>query len=411
MTTEAIKLTTQAARFTMTMGIGAITHSMLTRLVNRFATDLLTKSAPLINSAVLLITGVSMISAGQANDINFPILQLMLLSLGYAGVLLITYQSSVKASQKSLTHLPSFMVDMVAEAKEKIRIETARNPHRKFVPMKGYEEAIDQILDQIGCPEQTSLVLVGHAGVGKTRIWERIVDNIANDFYKKDDEAAIFTQYKFVKVEVNSLISDTTLRGQLESRIKAMLDLSKKDSTVIYVIDEIHQLVERSKLDPTNDLAVKFFPAMARGEINIWGACIPADYARCIAKTPLERRMPAIKVAQPTPKECYTMLKHYYAIVDQGNIKVSDDAIQAAILFSGRDITAQSFPDKAIKEIELARSRARRIHRRIKQATTIGVEEIAAVHITKVPNLTIPKLMEQFGIFKRFYAADFLGLN
>jgi len=161
-----------------------------------------------------------------------------------------------------------------------------------------------------------------------------------------------------MRVDFADLMSGTIYRGMLEQRVCEMVQLAKKDPKIIYFIDEIQNLVGGGRTVGSQiDVSAMLLPVMARGEIRILGASTIEDYNKFIAPNEaFARRLPSVTIQEPSHPKCFKMLKHSYC-QDSGRIKISDEAIAAAIYFS-KDIPQRYFPDKAIEVIDYAYSRA-----------------------------------------------------
>ena len=157
------------------------------------------------------------------------------------------------------------------------------------------------------------------------------------------------------------MVAGAKYRGDFEERIKKALNEVKKAGDVILFIDEIHTIVGAGAADGAIDAANILKPLLARGEIQLIGATTLEEYRKYIEKdSALERRFSPVTVNEPTPKDTIEILKglrdKYEA---HHNVKITDEAIDAAVNLSTRYINDRFLPDKAIDLIDEAASRAR----------------------------------------------------
>ena len=157
------------------------------------------------------------------------------------------------------------------------------------------------------------------------------------------------------------MVAGAKYRGDFEERIKKALNEVRKAGDVILFIDEIHTIVGAGAAEGAIDAANILKPLLARGEIQLVGATTINEYRKYIEKDiALERRFNQIKVEEPSEKDTIEILK---GIKDKyeahHNVKISDQAIESAVILSERYINDRFLPDKAIDLVDEASSRAR----------------------------------------------------
>ena len=157
------------------------------------------------------------------------------------------------------------------------------------------------------------------------------------------------------------MVAGAKYRGDFEERIKKALNEVKKAGDIILFIDEIHTIVGAGAAEGAIDAANILKPLLARGEIQLVGATTLNEYRKYIEKdSALERRFSPVTVKEPTKKDTIAILK---GIRDKyeahHNVKITDEAIEAAVEMSTRYINDRFLPDKAIDLIDEAASRAR----------------------------------------------------
>ena len=172
---------------------------------------------------------------------------------------------------------------------------------------------------------------------------------------------------RVVTLDVSSMVAGAKYRGDFEERIKKALGEVKKVKDVILFIDEIHTIVGAGAADGAIDAANILKPMLARREIQLIGATTTKEYRKYIERdTALERRFQPVQIEEPTSEEAEEILK---GIRDKyeahHNVKITDEAIKAAVEFSSRYIndryyiTDRFLPDKAIDLIDEASVKAR----------------------------------------------------
>ena len=193
--------------------------------------------------------------------------------------------------------------------------------------------------------------LIGEPGVGKTAVVEglaqRIVDNNVPEILKNK---------QVITLDISSMVAGAKYRGDFEERIKKVLNEVKKSKDIILFIDEIHTIVGAGAAEGAIDAANILKPLLARGEIQVIGATTISEYRKYIEKdSALERRFQQIIINEPSKEDAIKILK---GLTDKyeahHNIKITEEAINAAVDLSERYITDRYLPDKAIDLIDEA---------------------------------------------------------
>lgn len=193
---------------------------------------------------------------------------------------------------------------------------------------------------------------------GKTAIAEGLASKITNL-----EVPQMLRNKRIVNLDISSMIAGSKYRGDFEERIKKSLNEVKKAGDVILFIDEIHTIVGAGSAEGAIDAANILKPILARGEISLIGATTIDEYRKYIEKdSALERRFSPVTIEEPDIKDTIKILT---GIRDKyethHNVKITDEAIDAAVNLSVRYISDRFLPDKAIDVIDEAASNARMI--------------------------------------------------
>ena len=226
----------------------------------------------------------------------------------------------------------------------------------KLDPVIGRNEEIQRVIQILSRRTKNNPCLIGEPGVGKTAIVEGLALKINNS-----DVPDVLKNKRVVCLDISGMVAGAKYRGDFEERIKKALGEIKKAGDVILFIDEIHTIVGAGSAEGAIDAANILKPMLARGEIQLIGATTIEEYRKYIEKdTALERRFSPVTVNEPTAKDTITILK---GIRDKyeahHNVKITDEAIEAAVNLSVRYINDRYLPDKAIDLIDEASSKAR----------------------------------------------------
>jgi len=226
----------------------------------------------------------------------------------------------------------------------------------KLDPIIGRKNEIERVVQILSRRTKNNPCLIGEPGVGKTAVIEGLAEKIS-----EGDIPEILKNKRVVTLDISSMVAGAKYRGDFEERIKKSLNEVKKAGDVILFIDEIHTIVGAGSAEGAIDAANILKPLLARGEIQLIGATTLNEYRKYIEKdAALERRFSPVNVLEPSLEDTIDILK---GIRDKyeahHNVKITDDAINAAVNLSVRYINDRFLPDKAIDLMDEAASKIR----------------------------------------------------
>ncbi|HIC97744.1 MAG TPA: ATP-dependent Clp protease ATP-binding subunit, partial [Aquificaceae bacterium] len=231
---------------------------------------------------------------------------------------------------------------------------TALAKEGKLDPVIGREKEVNQVIEVLLRRTKNNPVLVGDPGVGKTAIVEGLAQKIVNREVPPE-----LREKEIWAVDMATLLAGSKYRGEFEERMKSLLEEVKDKGNAVLFIDEIHTLVGAGKAEGAVDAGNIMKPALARGEIRVIGATTVDEYRKHIEKDPaLERRFQPIYVDEPSPEETVEILKGLrHKLEKHHRVKISDEAIEAAVNLTKRYVTSRKLPDKAIDALDQASAR------------------------------------------------------
>lgn len=220
----------------------------------------------------------------------------------------------------------------------------------KLDPVIGRDEEIRRIVQILSRRTKNNPILIGDAGVGKTAVAEGLALKIT-----QGDTPISLRDKELVSLDLGLLIAGTKYRGEFEERLKAIMkEIKETNGKTILFIDEIHTLVGAGASEGSMDASNMLKPALARGELQAIGATTLKEYQRYIEKDPaLTRRFQPVHINEPSFEDAVSILrglKEKYELYH--GVKITDDAIVAAVNLSSRYITDRFLPDKAIDLID-----------------------------------------------------------
>lgn len=216
----------------------------------------------------------------------------------------------------------------------------------------GRKDEIDDIIRVLCRKEKSNAILLGFPGVGKSKVIEGFVGRLlADDVPEKLQGKEVF------KLNLGGLIAGTKYRGEFEERFKAVLDevLAAKGKIILY-IEDIHQIVTAGRTEGSLDAGNLLKPLLAQGQINIIGTTTFAAYRESFElDQALEGRFQRIRIEEPDQDKALTILQGLREnYQDFHGVRLTDEALQAAISLSIRYLSDRYLPDKALDLIDEA---------------------------------------------------------
>lgn len=228
---------------------------------------------------------------------------------------------------------------------------------RKLDPVIGRDGEIRRLIQILSRRLKNNPVLLGDPGVGKTAIVEGLAQRIV-----AGDVPDTLKNKEIIALDLAGLLAGAAYRGEFEQRLKKLLEeIEKSDGRYILFIDELHTLVGAGGAEGAVDASNMLKPALARGLIRVIGATTVKEYRQYIEKdAAFERRFQPIYVDEPSPEDTLAILRGIKEKYEAHHgIKITDDALIAAVNLSVRYITDRYLPDKAIDLIDEAAAAAK----------------------------------------------------
>ncbi len=242
------------------------------------------------------------------------------------------------------TALGRFSVDMTAQAES-----------GTMDRIVGRDDEIRQIVDILLRRRQNNPILTGAAGVGKTAVVEGFAQRLASG-----DVPPALNGMRLYMLDIGAMQAGASMKGEFEQRLRSVIEeVQASPIPIILFIDEAHTLIGAGGAQGTGDAANLLKPALARGTLRTIAATTWAEYRNHIEKDPaLTRRFQPVTVDEPGIEQCCYMLRGILEPMESHHkVRISDEAITAAVALSARYIPARQLPDKAVSLLDTACAR------------------------------------------------------
>src|SRR5882757_7029827 len=240
--------------------------------------------------------------------------------------------------------LKKFTVDLTEQARS-----------GKLDPIVGRDEEIRQLVDILMRRRQNNPILTGEAGVGKTAVVEGFALKIASG-----DVPPPLKDVTLRTLDVGLLQAGASMKGEFEQRLRQVIEeVQASPKPIILFIDEAHTLVGAGGAAGTGDAANLLKPALARGKLRTIAATTWAEYKKHIEKDPaLTRRFQVVQIPEPTEEKAILMMRGMASTLEAHHrVQVLDEALEAAVKLSHRDIPSRQLPDKSVSLLDTACAR------------------------------------------------------
>lgn len=257
-------------------------------------------------------------------------------------------KQATQAKQETMEGTPT--LDALARDLTRQAIE------QRLDPVVGRNKEVRRLVQILSRRTKNNPVLVGEPGVGKTAIVEGLAQRIIHGQVPED-----MLHKRVMMLDMGSLVAGTKFRGEFEERLKKIIDEIYNDGHIILFIDEIHTLIGAGSAEGSVDASNILKPALARGEIQLIGATTLNEYQKYVEKdSALERRLAKVQVDEPSQEEAVQILQGLRPRYEEHHgLRISDEAIEAAVTMSVRYIHSRQLPDKAIDLIDESAAKVR----------------------------------------------------
>lgn len=253
-------------------------------------------------------------------------------------------------------------------------------------PLIGREHELDRTIQVLCRKDKNNPLHIGEPGVGKTALVYGVARRI--------EEGKVPDRLKGCKIyqlDMGTLLAGTRFRGDMEQRLKQIMEGVTSEAHCIIYLDEIHNIVGAGKgAEGGSDVSDLLKPYLDDDRIRVIGATTYTEYNKNFTRSVgMIRRFQTIDVEEPSIDEAIHILKSLKPIYEKyHHVKYDDAAIEYAVTSSAKFITDRFLPDKAIDIIDEAGAQAEMEGKKYKK---IGKKQIAEVlaKVAKIDALAI----------------------
>ena len=227
----------------------------------------------------------------------------------------------------------------------------------KLDPVIGRAEEVETIIEILSRRTKNNPVLIGDPGVGKTAIVEGLAQWIVDEEVPEP-----LADKRILALDLSGMVAGTQYRGEFEERLKKVLhEVRENPDDQIIFLDELHTVVGAGAVEGSMDASNMLKPALAYGEIRLVGATTVDEYRKNLEKdSALERRLQPVLIGAPSVDETIEILRGLRDRYEAHHcVKITEEAIVAAVELSDRYVTDRFLPDKAIDLMDQASARVR----------------------------------------------------
>ena len=325
---------------------------MARRVIENSYREAVRFKAPLIGTEHILISILresTCVATKLINTMNVNIQKVYIDILGAMGEDVSNYNQSAQTRQEG-EKAETPMLDQYSRDMTKMAADG------KLDPVIGRDQEMQRVMQILSRRTKNNPCLIGEPGVGKTAVIEGLAQKIISG-----DVPETLVGRRLVSLDLPGMVAGSKYRGEFEERIKKVMKEVMEAGNILLFIDEIHTIIGAGGAEGALDASNILKPALSRGELQVIGATTIDEYRKHIEKdSALERRFQPIIVEEPTEEESVKILFGLRPRYEEHHkVKITDDAVKAAVKLSSRYISDRFLPDKAIDLIDEAASRTR----------------------------------------------------
>jgi ATP-dependent Clp protease ATP-binding subunit ClpC len=258
----------------------------------------------------------------------------------------------------------------------------------------GREKEIERSCEVLLRKNKSNIILVGEAGVGKTAIVEGLAERIVQNKCPK-----FLKHKKILSLDMTSVVAGTMYRGQMEEKVKQIIDKISNSDEYILFIDEIHTIVGSGSSEGSLDLANSLKPVLSRGGFSCIGATTKNEYNKYFkGDSALNRRFEKIDVLEPTKEETVKlMLKAKSSYEKFHDVKFTPTIIRQLVDLCEEYLPEKKFPDKAFDIIDEAGAKTKILNCDSQDVTKVELNTIHTIFAQKL-NTTVDNVRNNTNI-------------
>lgn len=215
----------------------------------------------------------------------------------------------------------------------------------KLDPVIGRDKVIRRISQILSRRKKNNVIVIGDPGVGKTAIAQGLALNIVNQKCSR-----LLYDKRIFELDLGAMVAGTKYRGQMEERLKAVLNELEQNPNIIVFIDEIHTLIGAGASSGSLDISNMLKPALSNGRFQCIGSTTLEEYRKHIeSDSALARRFQKVIIEPTTVDETIQILENLKSRYENHHkVTYSTEIVKEIVKLSNRYISDRFFPDKAI---------------------------------------------------------------
>ena len=257
--------------------------------------------------------------------------------------------TKIRGNQRVTSAMPETAYEALEKYGQDLVADAASG---RLDPVIGRDAEIRRVIQILSRKTKNNPVLIGDPGVGKTAIVEGLAQRIT-----RGDVPEGLRDHTIFSLDLGALVAGAKYRGEFEERLKAVLaEVKASAGRILLFVDELHTVVGAGAAEGAMDAGNMLKPMLARGELHMIGATTVDEYRRQIEKdAALERRFQPVTVGEPTEEDAVSILRGLRERLEVFHgVRITDNALIAAVTLSHRYITERFLPDKAIDLVDEA---------------------------------------------------------
>jgi len=207
----------------------------------------------------------------------------------------------------------------------------------------GRDKELRMLIEILCRRTKPNVIIVGEPGVGKTALLEGFAIEI-----NKGNVPEMLKEATLLELDTGSLLAGTSYKGEIEDRLKKVINECKKINKAVLFIDEIHSLLDSK--GSAGNVANLLKPELARGEITVIGATTQEEYRKIIEpERAFDRRFEVLNVEEPDETTCVKMIDVLLdGYKNHHKVEVDRNALADCVSLAKRYSKGKKLPDSAI---------------------------------------------------------------
>lgn len=199
------------------------------------------------------------------------------------------------------------------------------------------KKEVDQLFKALLKSNKKNIAIIGESGTGRETILKLLVESL------RTGNGGFLVDYEFYRINIDSIISGTKYRGQIEERVKAIANEIEKNSNLILCVKEFTDIEESNSI----------FLSLFRSSAKIITIFTPEVADEFFSKNQIIKSFHIIRLIPPNNEQTLEILKNTITKYENlYSLKINAKTLKSILEYSNLYLLREMQPSRSISLLE-----------------------------------------------------------